>query len=268
VFDRALRPYYLARTKAKAAPDLPPIVYAGTPAIAGGMNCVWVKMDTQQEKAYKDMARMATARVSGGICLANGVLAEITRLRQLANAYGKMTGPSTMVPIAPSGKIDWIMQFLLERQEGNGKFIIASSFTEMVELVAMTIKASKQMDYEVMTLTGNTTPKGRVTLQERFQDPDDGLRVIVLNSKAGGEAITLDRADDLIAVDLPWTSDEFVQLENRAHRVSRIHNVTVHRLASEGTIDQWLATLTDDQRAALLAARPERQAEMFKEAGK
>src|SRR5262249_49233551 len=30
-FDRALRPYYLARTKAAVASDLPPIAYAGSP---------------------------------------------------------------------------------------------------------------------------------------------------------------------------------------------------------------------------------------------
>lgn len=267
LFDRTLRPYYLARTKDKVAADLPPIAYAGSPPAGSeqGMNCIWVEPEAKQAKAYADMAKMATVKLPGGTLLANGTLAEITRLRQLANAYGHLDPSGKLIPEEPSAKLEWVMEFLQQREGNDGKVIIASSFTEIVDWVTARIAAEYGWDY-VRSLTGSTTDRQRLELVEDFQDTDSPLRVVVLNSDAGGEAITLDAADDVIAFDLPWTSDQWEQVEARAHRVSRIHQVTVYRLATLGTIDEWMASLTDEQRAIMYAAKPEARAKMIKEA--
>lgn len=258
-FDRALRPYYLARTKAEAAPDIPPIMYAGTPPAGSpdGMACVWVDMEPKQAAAYREMAKMAEANLSDGRITANGVLAELTRLRQFADAYGQLGHGNTMLPALPSAKIEWVLEFLRELEGTDRKVIIASSFTEVIKLLGRAIVADKDITSEVRLLTGETTDKARAELVARFQDPDDSVRIAIINSRAGGEAITLDRADDVIAVDLPWTSDEWEQVENRAHRVSRIHQVTVYRLASVGTVDEWMAGLTDEQRSLVHSAKPQ-----------
>lgn len=263
-FDRALRPYYLARKKVEVAPDLPPIIYAGTPPEddPDGPCYVRLDMDPKQAKAYHQMAEDAEADIAGGRILATGILAEITRQRQLANSYAHWVHSGKMRPSLPSNKIEWITEFMQEREGADGKVIIASSFTEMVELTATTLRKE---GWEVLTLTGATSDKGRALLQERFNDMDDKLRVVILNTKAGGEAITLDAADDLVTIDMPWTSDAFKQLENRAHRVSRIHQVTVYRLISNGTIESWMASLTEEQRAVLEAASPKKLSEMMKE---
>lgn len=258
-FDRALRPYYLVRDKATAAPDLPPITYAGTPPAGNpdGPSYVWVDMETKQAAAYRQMKELAEADLDSGRITATGVLAEITRLRQFANAYGHLSHGRTMIPEVPSAKLEWILQFLQEREGSAGKVVIASRFTEMVELIARTIRAEKGLSAEVLTLTGATSDRDRARLVERFQNEDDPCRVVVINAKAGGEAITLDRADDMIIVDPGWTSDEDEQLESRIHRVSRIHAVTVYRLAATGTVDEWMATLTDEQREIVQSAKPE-----------
>jgi SNF2 family DNA or RNA helicase len=265
-FDLSMRPYYLARDKQTAAPDLPPITYAGTPpeGFPEGQNCVWVDMDPKQAKAYATMVKLAEADVSGGKVMATGILAEMTRLRQFANAYGQLEADRVMLPDMPSSKVEWILEFLRERDASGGQVVIASSFTEMVHLIAGAIQQDKDISSRVLTLTGATTDKERLLLTERFQDPDDDCRIVVINRKAGGEAITLDRADDMIVVDQPWLSDEDEQLEARIHRVSRIHNVTVYRLASVGTIDEGMARLTDEQRAILRDAKPAQLAEMMR----
>jgi SNF2 family DNA or RNA helicase len=214
-------------------------------------------MDPKQAKCYRDMAKMAEASVDGGRVTAEGVLAEITRLRQFADAYGQLGHDREMIPAWPSAKIDWIIQFLRELEGTDRKVVVASSFTKMVELIATAIEDERDVSGRVLTLTGATTDKARVRLVEQFQDPDSEVRVAVINSRAGGEAITLDRADDLVFVDMPWTGDEAEQVEARIHRVSRIHQVTVHRLASVGTIDEWMAGMNDEQRALLRSAKPE-----------
>lgn len=264
-FDRALRPYYLARRKSDVVPDLPPIIYAGTPpeGFPDGPCYVRLDMESKQAKAYRQMEANSEADLNGGRVLANGVLAEITRLRQFASSYARIAGPGHVIPDTPSNKIDWISDFMYEREGGDGKVVIASSFTQLVEMTAAMLRKDK---WEVLTLTGATSDKNRAILQRRFNDQDDPLRVVAINTKAGGEAITLDAADDMIVIDMPWTSDEFKQLENRIHRVSRIHQVTVYRLISNDTIEEWIADMSEEQRAILEAASPRKLSEMIREA--
>ena len=76
-------------------------------------------------------------------------------------------------------------------------------------------------------------------------------RIIVINMFAGGEAIDLSAADDLILLDEPWTDDTLQQVENRVQNLAKQQQITIHRLRSEGTVEDSTAELTDDQRRQL-----------------
>lgn len=255
-WDAALRPYYLGRTKKIAAPDLPDITYTGSPhpdhPDAG--NYVWVDMEDKQSVAYGTMRDLAEAEVRGGTLTANGTLAEITRLRQFANSYGKMMDED-FVPSLPSSKIEWLLQFLEEHEGCDGKVLVASSFTSIVNMTAATLRKE---GYNTLTLTGETNDRGRSELVSRFNDVDDPVQVAILNTTAGGEAITLDGAcDDLVIIDPPWTSDAEYQLVSRIHRVSRIHKVFVHRLVTPGTVEEWMVLNSDEQRKVISSNKPQ-----------
>lgn len=263
---RALAPVYLARTKELAAPDLPPIFYAGTPPQGKpqGQSGVWIDMTPVQARAYRDMQDWGVATVSGSRIAAVGVLAELTRLRQLASSTCEVNEregePDELLPALPSPKVDWVMEFLRERQGNAGKVVIASSFTKMVNLLAGEI--NREFPGSVLTLTGETSDRERTALVKNFQDPADQHWIVVLNTRAGGEAITLDAADDMIFMDLPWTDSEVTQAEARIHRVSRIHNVTVYRLLTRGTVDEWIAGLNAEQRRILAGANVRKLSEL------
>ena len=55
-----------------------------------------------------------------------------------------------------------------------------------------------------------------------------------------GVGITLDAADDLILLDLPYDPDMLEQIEDRIHRASNNHQVTIWTLIGVGTIDQMV----------------------------
>lgn len=263
-WDRMLRPHYLKRTKAVAAPDLPPIMYAGTPLEDNpdGGNYVQLEMDGEQERIYRQMEADAEAELEGRTITATGTLPEITRLRQFANASGALGDGRTVLPALPSNKLEWLIEFMQEREGTGAKVVVASSFTAIVELAAATLRKE---GFEVLTLTGATSDRDRSDLVARFQDPSDSLQVVCLNRIAGGESITLDAADEMVVLDQPWISDQDEQLTARIHRVSRIHQVIIYRLISTGTIDEWMASLTDDQREAVAKASPRKLSEMLKE---
>ena len=75
--------------------------------------------------------------------------------------------------------------------------------------------------------------------------------VILLNTKSGGVSLTLDAADDVIVCDQTWIPDDQEQVEDRAHRISRHHNVTVWNLATLGTIDEDIAVLNQRRGEAI-----------------
>jgi SNF2 family DNA or RNA helicase len=247
----------IRRTKQEVAKELPPKRYGGTPLRLGngkdGPIAVWLEMSGQQKKAYEQMVQSAMAELEGGTLMANGVLAEMIRLKQFANSYGFIGGTDEFFPTFPSNKFDWIVDFLGERGiDGNGpgesKVIISSQFTKHVDLFAERLR--NEFKIPVFSLTGATSADERVRLQRDFQrnqleDGSPAPDVFFINTMAGGTAITLDAADDVVIIDSTFNHDDQEQVENRAHRLSRLdHNVTIWNLASTNSIDESIARHT------------------------
>ncbi len=239
-FDAELRRVYLARTKAEVAPQLPPVEYVD----------VLLDMSPKQAKAYAEIAEDGLAKLDDANLLANGVLAELTRMRQFASAYGKLSGRD-FIPSQPSNKLDWLFQFLEEREATGIKVVVATGFTKLAEMFADALQAK----YRVALLTGKTTGRQRGHVQDQFQNGD--TEVIIINVFAGGEAIDLSAADELVFLDEPWTDDPKQQAENRIVNLSKRHQLTVYRLRSEGTIEETIADMTEEQRQQLMAAKPQ-----------
>jgi SNF2 family DNA or RNA helicase len=267
-FHEEWRTLVLRRTKAEVAPDLPPKRYGGERLSFQNdedLPAVWLEMTPEQKKLYAQMRREATVNLPGGDLLANGGLAERTRLRQIANSCGVLrVRPTangdehrTYEPIAPSNKLNWIVDKLdelgiLPRKDeelSDRKVIIASQFTSYINFLHKELAA---IGVESFRITGETSAKERQESASRFQEPG-GPRVFLLNTKAGGVSLTLDAADDIIIVDETENPDDQEQIEGRAHRISRIHSVMVWYLRSLGSIEEEVARTTAERRSQQFA---------------
>lgn len=236
---------------------------------------VWVDMDPAQAKAYKAIEEQGSAVLEGGRLDTYGTLSEMTRWKQLASAAGKMEevtrrkkNPKTgelvefkewmFIPTMPSAKFDWLVEFLEERgietKSGRAskgdlspevhKVVVASQFTKSVNLWAAELVAKGVQCY---VLTGETTQKKRDEYIKRFQE-EDGVRVFFINTLAGGAAITLDAADDIVIMDETWVPDEQEQVEDRVHRASNVeHQVDVWYVRCNGTVEEGIANLNIDK---------------------
>lgn len=260
---KSLDPILLRRTKAEVAPDLPPKSYAGTPVYPSDPESpvgVWLEMGPVQAAAYAEMLETSAATLADGERLgAIGVLAELTRLKQLATCFGRVeqtrTGP-TLRPELPSNKFDGLVQLLSELgypDDPQTKVVVASQFTEVLELFAAELpRALQALSAHPRTpvsalvrprmLTGNVTGGNRTRVIDAMNLPvGQGAHLLMLNIKAGGVAITLDTVDDMAILDETWIPDDQEQLEDRIHRVSRPRPVTYHYFRSTGTIDLGIA---------------------------
>jgi len=195
---------------------------------------------------------MGIATISGGKRIAaNGVLAELTRLKQFACSLGKLRS-GEFYPETPSCKLDWILEFLEEREDLDGKVVIASQYTKVCEWLVREIRAKH---WDTVTITGKSTDKQREHAQKVFM-ANPNVRVAVINMYAGGEAIDLSAADEMIIVDEPWETTVIQQVENRIQNLAKSQQLTIYRLRAEGTVEEDIAGMTDAQREALMRGEP------------
>lgn len=264
-FYRSIEPFTLRRTKREISPDLPPKSYAGF--VPEGMEIEeegqerglvghWLEMKPKQQRAYYQMVEQALATLENGTLVANGVLAEMTRLKQFASCFGKLERKmdsegyeiDVFKPELPSNKLDWLLEFFTELgidkdgQEGPDarKVVVASQFTSMINLFEREIN---KRGIKTLKVVGGVSAEDRIAAVKQFQT-DSGPQVFLLNTLAGGVSLTLDRADDIVILDETFIPDDQEQVEDRVHRVSRMHNVTVHYVRSLGTIEEKIARLT------------------------
>jgi SNF2 family DNA or RNA helicase len=238
-FLRTLGPRILRRTKEEVLPWLPPKQWVE-------VVCEMSPAQVRQYKGLTDDAMIQTT--SGGDILVNGVLAELTRAKQLANGVVDVKPDGQVVFTDDSGKLDMFFDKMETRGilDGSGdvKVIVASQFNEFLLPLKNRLDAAGVAYHEI---TGKTSDSKRDAAMDAFQS-DGGARVFVLNSKAGGVSVTLDAADEVHCLDEMWNPEDQDQLEDRAHRASRNHQVTIFYYRSEGTIDTTIGEKVEGKR--------------------
>lgn len=230
----------------------------------------WVQdceMEPAQAAQYKELSDNAELHTSGGMLIANGPLAELTRARQVANGEvvvtqvkvnrwvpvldedGKETDEEELrefiedqvVFTGVSGKLEALMANLDELGiiggRGRRKVVVASQFNEFLWVIAERLNR-EGVKYHL--LTGRTTDKQRDVMMEAFQ-AKGGPRVFLMNGKAGGVSVTLDAADWMLQMDEMYPPEANEQLHRRIFRRSRVHKAHIVYFRSEGTIDENVA---------------------------
>jgi SNF2 family DNA or RNA helicase len=224
----------LRRTKAEVAPQLPPKRYVD----------VEVELTKEQRSAYRaqqeeSSAKLFDARIEekeSGEAMVFAI-----RARQLS-ACSWNTTERGYEPVVggPSAKLDWLLEFFAERgflehdsmADNNAKVVIASQFSKVLHWLKAELSAR---GITAAVLDGAASDAARVGIQRDFQDGD--LRVVLLSGTMG-VGINLDAADDLIMFDSPYDPDRIEQIEDRVHRVSSNHKVTIWNVMAADTIDQ------------------------------
>lgn len=167
-------------------------------------------------------------------------------------------------PVLPSNKFEYLVQLLDELgfpDNPSTKVVVASQFTEMLDLFAAELPARLQAlsaksrtpikpEMRPVLLTGKQSDRRRKEAIDGMNEPvGSGAHLLLLQTKTGGVAITLDRADVMVVLDELWVPDDQEQVEDRIHRVSRPRPVFYHYLRSLDTVDLGIA-LTNAERDA------------------
>lgn len=243
-FYDEMKGIFLRRTKAEVASDLPAKMYGGEPLNEDGTGpiAVWLDMLPSQKRQYDQMQKLA--ETEEGI-IANGILSEWTRLKQFASAACHISDEGTVEMTGDSNKLEWLKEFLDDRgvyDNAKNKVIVASQFSRLIDMIERELNKDGVATFK---LTGATNAKQRAAMQTSFQSDPDSPKVFLLTTTAGGVSLTLDAADDVVILDETWIPDDQLQVEDRAHRLSRTdHSVTIWNVRSRNSIEEAIARVT------------------------
>jgi SNF2 family DNA or RNA helicase len=251
-FYKAHAQYILRRKKEEVYTEMPPKQYID----------MTVEMTERQRKQYEQMENEAYVRLDqseaskGGVNVTN-VLATFSWLKQFANAFCELEEKERIwddmlddwvikykaTPTEESPKLEALMGILdgLGIPDGDEQAVVFTQFSGMANMVHAYLN-KKGIPTEKITGAVSNRQK-RSEIQSQFQ-AGEGAKVVVMTTKAGGVSINMDRANTVIFLDETWDPDDRLQAEDRAHRASRIHQVTVYTIRTKGTIETQLIKRT------------------------
>ena len=168
------------------------------------------------------------------------ILAGLTRLRQLCCHPGLFLENYH----GDSGKLEQLMEIVSNAVENGRRMLIFSQFTSMLAIIREKLTES---GVPFFYLDGQTAPKDRVDMVEKF---NEGNRdVFLISLKAGYTGLNLTGADTVLLYDLWWNpAVEEQAAGRRAHRMGQKKVVQVIRLITQGTIEEKIYELQQSKK--------------------
>lgn len=237
---RRVRHFLLRRTKAQAAPDLPPRTE----------DEIIVELEGEQRRLYEAELKRARAQLLGVEtqsaldAVRFHVLASLLRLRQIC-CHPALIDPAHAA--LPSAKLEALLERVEELAEEGHQVLVFSQFVGMLEIIRARL-AKAGIGH--LILTGAT--ENREELVNTFQT-DPTKTVFLLSLKAAGFGLNLTAASYAILYDPWWNPAAEAQAIDRTHRIGQTKPVIAYRLLAEDTVEEKIRLL-QREKAALASA--------------
>ncbi|MFI7383757.1 DEAD/DEAH box helicase [Streptomyces sp. NPDC049813] len=240
---RLVRPFILRRKKSDPGivPELPPKTESDHPA----------PLTREQASLYEAVVResMAVIEAAEGIGRRGLVMKLLTSLKQICNhpaqylKEGEAEGGRVRLA-GRSGKLALLDELLDTIVAEQNSVLVFTQYVSMARLLA-THLATRSIPTQL--LHGGTPVAERERMVDRFQAGE--VPVFLLSLKAAGTGLNLTRAGHVVHFDRWWNPAVEEQATDRAYRIGQTQPVQVHRLITEGTVEDKIAGLLAAKRA-------------------
>jgi superfamily II DNA or RNA helicase len=236
-FARLVAPFLLRRRKddPEVAPDLPPKTETDHPVVLTG----------EQASLYRAVVEEILEAIerAEGIARRGLVLKLLTALKQICNhpaQYLRQPGPLD----ARSGKLAAFDELVRAITDAGDATLVFTQYVAMGELLLARLA---ELGITAEFLHGSDSLTRRTAMVDRFQA--GGFPVLVVSLKAGGTGLNLTRATHVIHYDRWWNPAVENQASDRVWRIGQDRPVQIHRLISEGTVEDRIATVLAQKQA-------------------
>ncbi|MEZ5410596.1 MAG: DEAD/DEAH box helicase [Acidimicrobiales bacterium] len=236
---RVVQPFLLRRRKTDpgVAPELPPKTEADVPVL----------LSAEQATLYKAVVDDALGRIAeaDGIARRGLVFRLLTALKQICNHPAHYLGQAGPLP-GRSGKLEAAEELLAAAVAGGESALVFTQYVAMGRLLGHRLG---DLGISSGFLQGSLAVPRRQELVDEFQA--GRFPVLVLSLKAGGTGLNLTRATQVVHYDRWWNPAVEDQASDRAWRIGQDRAVFVHRLITEGTVEEKVsATLAAKRQLA------------------
>lgn len=119
------------------------------------------------------------------------------------------------------------------------KVVVYTKYRTWIDRLQWLTENGHFTERKFLRITGAENEKQRNDNKRKFQDPDSGYDLIVINA-AGLEGINLQQAAHMIMLDVPWSWGDLIQLVGRMVRMASPHSAcTLHVMVAKGTVDEY-----------------------------
>ncbi|MGW0711966.1 DEAD/DEAH box helicase [Streptomyces sp. NPDC002643] len=229
---RLVRPFLLRRRKSDPgiAPELPPKTETDRA----------VSLSREQVGLYEALVRetMAEIAAADGMERRGLIMKLLTGLKQICNHPAQFLKEKHPRIAGRSGKLE-LLDELLDTILSEGASALV--FTQYVQMARLLERHLAARGVPTAFLHGGTAIPEREAMVERFQRGE--VPVFLLSLKAAGTGLNLTRAEHVVHYDRWWNPAVEAQATDRAYRIGQTRPVQVHRLITEGTIEDRIADM-------------------------
>ncbi|KRF12446.1 helicase [Nocardioides sp. Soil797] len=237
-FADLIEPFLLRRRKSDPgiAPELPAKTETDHP----------LRLTREQAVLYEALVRESMDRIERADEHARRglILQLLTGLKQICNHPAHYLKQTNSRLRGRSEKLDLLDELLGTVLAEDGGVLVFTQYVQMARLLEQHLEAT---GVPTQFLHGGTPVRERSAMVERFQAGE--TPVFLLSLKAGGTGLNLTAADHVIHFDRWWNPAVEEQATDRAYRIGQTRAVQVHRLITQGTIEERIAELLTHKRA-------------------
>ena len=219
--------FAVRETKASAEISLPGKVVRNTPAY----------LEPSQSILYEKYRRDLAAEVlKDGLTTwddAEEILKRLLRLVQVASNPNLIDQGYEGTP----GKFCVLDSIVSKLEESGPKTIIWTGFTENVGTIA-----HRYPGLRPARVHGALSIADRTRDLDRFME-EPSCRILVATPGAAKEGLTLTVANHALFFDRTFSLDDYLQAQDRIHRISQTEECVVENIVAVGTIDEWVGEL-------------------------
>jgi len=195
-----------------------------------------VQLNGRQREMYEELRAslmLWVTSLSGQEILtqAENILTRLLRLAQLASNPALIDAAYAEVPSKFGVLDDLLSRYLREPDE---KVIIWTSFVENISALRKRFVRLKPV-----CIHGGMDSAAKQRSVKAFKK-DDQVRLLIANPAAAREGLTLTEACTAIYIDRTFNLVDFLQSQDRIHRLSQTRPCSILLLMAEGTIDEYV----------------------------
>lgn len=233
-----IKPFSIRKTKNTAGIELP----------NKAINAVVVEMASRQREIYCSYRDNLSHQIKVGDDIflddADVVLKRLLRLVQCASNPSLLDDRYSETP----GKFRFLVSLLKKISLHENKAIIWTEFIDNVEWLCQSLAG-----FMPQKVHGTLSIDARNQAIDRFKNDNDS-RLMIATPGSAKEGLTLTAANHAIFYDRGFSLDNYIQAQDRIHRISQTKPCVVHNLIAKDTIDEWVDCLLNAKfRAAQLA---------------